>query len=890
MEQVRQLQELESLNRAFQKAFSHTASHEAMEDLLACIGEELDCQRISIFETRVDGTCDNTYEWCRVESDHVRELMRSLPQALFEQWLGQLRRQEYLRVRDIGTLKDALPELASIFEAQGVHSFVASRLAFHGHEIGFFIMENPGEETLCDASIIMPGMRYILSSMVYHEHLIRRMTSINQQDKLTGTGSLESMRKCLQGWPEDGFIGVCYVEVAGWAGDKVSPAALQMEQALIRSGEVLIGLFGQGSVFRVTANEFLVLWDGVQAAFDRRIHQLRKLLEEHDLLCGVGAVARERAGCAPDDLIHQAHLAAHEDWVGRLVPRVPAPKAESADASVGFKAEISLHRSDAFFTLADEFIRRRPDAAMLTAVFDLNYFKLYNDIFGREAGNRFLEAIAASLLRLAEQRGGICGYLGGDNFILLLPLSAVQAEEPRACAEDVYGQLTYPDGFSPAAGVYVSTPGDPLSAMYDHALIALQEIKGSYVEHIRFYDPDRYLRDRDDKLLLMNVRESLEKDEFLFYLQPQVHEQTGKVVGAEALCRWIHNGSLISPGQFIPTLEKTGTIFEVDCVVWEKACRWLKSLKDRGLPQLPISVNVSRVDFFFTDIAQHFIDLTKRYEIDPMLLGVEITESAFADNTDLLMDAVEKLHAAGFQVLMDDFGSGYSSLSMLHSINLDVLKTDVHFMAMSNSDVKAISIVESVVSMAHMIGMVVITEGIETESQRESLLSMGENYAQGFLFYRPMPVEQFEEILRQPELLGESYKKASRQIQNQLHFRDMVHSGVLSGSLLDNLIGPTAVLKREGGALTFMQVNDQYKALAGIGRDMEGAERFVAQNEAFFTQALVKADRHPGDGAAGTVRCRLDDAEASLSARMFVLYTCKDHTLYLMTINSPALG
>ncbi len=885
MEQIRQLQELESLNRAFQKAFSHADARQTMDDLLSCIGEELECQRISIFELRVDGTCDNTYEWCRVASDRVRELMRSLPAELFSQWMGQLHRQDYLRVRDIVTLRNVLPELASIFEAQGVRSFVASRLAFHGHDIGFFIMENPGEETLCDASIIMPGMRYILSSMVYHEHLIRRMTSINQQDKLTGTGSHESMRKRLEGWPEDAFIGACYVEVAGWASDKGAPAAMQMEQALIRCGEVLIGLFGQGSVFRVTANEFLVLWDSIDAAFNRRVDQLTKLLAEHDLLCGVGSVSRQSAGSEPDDLIHQAHLAAHEDCTMKLGPRTASPSSQASE-SASFNADISLHRSDAFFTLAEGFIRNHPGTAMFTAVIDLNYFKLYNDIFGREAGNRFLERIAASLLHLTERLGGICGYLGGDNFILLMPMDDDAAEDPMPFAEAIYGQLSYPDGFSPAVGMYVSTPGDPLTAMYDHALIALQDIKGSYMEHIRFYDPDRYLRDRDDKLLLMDVREGIENDEFLFYLQPQVHEQTGKVVGAEALCRWVRKGSLISPGQFIPTLEKTGTIFEVDCIVWEKACKWLKSLKDRGLPQLPISVNVSRIDFFFTDIARHFIDLAKKYDIDPALLGVEITESAFADNMDLLMDAVEKLHDAGFQVLMDDFGSGYSSLSMLHSMNLDVLKTDVHFMSMSNSDVKAISIVESVVSMAHMIGMIVITEGIETESQRESLLSMGENYAQGFLFYHPMPVDEFEALLRQPELLGESYKKATPQIQNRLHFRDMVHSGVLSGSLLDNLIGPTAVLKREGGLLAFMQVNDQYKALAGTGRDMEGADGFIDRNADFFTRALERADHHPGDGAAGTVHCKA----AILDARIFLLYTCKDHSLYLMTINSPVHG
>ena len=147
------------------------------------------------------------------------------------------------------------------------------------------------------------------------------------------------------------------------------------------------------------------------------------------------------------------------------------------------------------------------------------------------------------------------------------------------------------------------------------------------MEHFRFYDADRFLRDRDDKLLMMSLRESIRRDDFVFYLQPQVREQTGRIAGAEALCRWHRGDQLINPGQFIPTLEKTGTIFEVDCLIWEKVAAWLQSGRLRGLPLLPVSVNVSQIDFFCTDIAEHFIALAKKYDIDPELLGIEITEN-----------------------------------------------------------------------------------------------------------------------------------------------------------------------------------------------------------------------------------------------------------------------
>ena len=197
----------------------------------------------------------------------------------------------------------------------------------------------------------------------------------------------------------------------------------------------------------------------------------------------------------------------------------------------------------------------------------------------------------------------------------------------------------------------------------------------------------------------------------------------------------------------MPVLEKTGYIFQIDCCVWEGVARWIRSLRERGIEPVPVSVNVSRVDFYFADIAEHFINLVKNYEIPPSMIGIEITESALTDNMDTIVAAIKRLREHGFHILMDDFGSGSSSLSMLHTMDVDVLKTDLNFLAGDEKDERGINLVKTIISMAKSLGMTVISEGVETERQRDLLLGMKANYAQGFYFYRPMPVEEFEKLI-----------------------------------------------------------------------------------------------------------------------------------------------
>ena len=884
---------ISALNRAFEKAFVHTATEETLMDLLSCIGEELDCDRIAIFEMNVDNTFDNTMEWCRRGAIREKELLQNIPVEKFDSWKDRLQADEVLKIEDLESILETDPDVYELFHLQQVSSVIVSKLAFHGKGLGFFVIENPDSETLEDVDAILPGMRYIISSLVYSDRLVHQLEQIGFTDKLTGAGNRRSLQEHLEKIDPQNSLALIFCETISWNIEDSRPEHLKEEQMLIRTSQVLCDIFGEDMVFRVGGREFLVLIGAEsEEYFETSLRMVKNMFIEHDLLVAVGSLRKEVCGKELEPLIRQVRLLTYNEKKALLEEHKSHVVSTSTELDTANLADIHLVRGDNFFREADQFLSEVYDQPILTAVIDVNYFKLYNDIFGRKAGNLLLENIAVSLDEEAKRLGGIAGYLGGDNYCLILPAPSTESVDLVPFIEDLFRNIDYPDGFTPAIGIYISADRqESMISMYDRALTPLQEIKGSYMEHYRFYDAGHFQRQREKKLLLMDIQKGLPQGEFIFYLQPQVHGGTGKIVGAEALIRWKKDGQIIAPGVFIPILEKTGYIFVVDCFVWESVVKWLRSLIDRGITPVSCSVNVSRVDFYFTDIADYFIRLVEKYDIPPHLLGIEITESAFTDNTDSILQAVYRLQEAGFRILMDDFGSGSSSLSMLHTMHLDVLKTDVRFMSQETADVRAVSIVESVISMAHMIGMLVVTEGVETEEQRDSLIALGDNYAQGFYFYRPMPVDDFETLLQEPDRIGKPFRAASQIIDNNLKFKNMIREGMVSDTLLDNIIGPAAIFKEKDGSFFLEQINEQCTMLTGIEMDdpyqrEHFLNQFLSTDETDIVSVIHGLATHPFDGSGGVLDFKKQNGEIiRMDVRTFLLYSGDEYKMYLSTLH-----
>jgi EAL domain-containing protein (putative c-di-GMP-specific phosphodiesterase class I) len=285
--------------------------------------------------------------------------------------------------------------------------------------------------------------------------------------------------------------------------------------------------------------------------------------------------------------------------------------------------------------------------------------------------------------------------------------------------------------------------------MFDRALLAMQKIKDSY--GVNFAEYDDVLR--RELLVQRQVSEEAEtalgEHQFDVYYQPKFDLHGNRTDGAEALVRWNHPAlGFMSPGVFIPLFEKNGFIQNVDYYVWEAVCRDIREWKEKGMRLVPISVNVSRRDFEDEHLAEKVIALLERYGIEREYFHIEFTESAYSDNPQLISQTVHKFHDNGFVVELDDFGAGYSSMSALSDLDLDIMKLDMSLIRKDDPN-SSRSVLEFSMQLAKILQLKTVAEGVETEEQKNRIASLGGDYIQGFYYSKPLPREQFEEHLLQ---------------------------------------------------------------------------------------------------------------------------------------------
>lgn len=538
-----------------------------------------------------------------------------------------------------------------------------------------------------------------------------------------------------------------------------------------------------------------------------------------------------------------------------------------------------LYDNHFFYRRAEEYLKAvEPGTYCLVAV-DIEHFRMFNKLYGRAAGDALLTGIADYLLRFRDIHGGIAGYLGGDNYAVLMSYQMEYIRELKYGIIDVVKQWNNTAGFLPALGVYlIDDITVPVETMYDRATIAISKVWGNYSKRICEYNSDMEDRLQEELELLVEIQEGLEKEEFIFFIQPQCNISTGKIVGGESLVRWKRsNGNMIPPGKFIPVLEKNGLIADLDRYVWKKVCQWLRSCLDRGYHPVPVSINVSRIDIFSMDVAEYLKELMEAYQLPSRLLKIEITESAYAESNDKIIRTVKQLREADFLVMMDDFGSGYSSLNMLKSVAVDVLKIDMRFLEINEKEEeKGIGILQSVINMARQMQMPIIVEGVETKKQEEFLKKMGCRYTQGYYYYKPLPVEEFESLMsddRNLDFEGFWYKQVEA-----FHVREFLDANLFNDIMVNNIIGAAAFYDMYENQIEITRVNEQYYQLAGISSKSEAEDRKCFWNHVrdddrqLLYTIFEQAYENPVGGSQGYVHyLRADGAVRWIYLKVFFL-------------------
>lgn len=380
---------------------------------------------------------------------------------------------------------------------------------------------------------------------------------------------------------------------------------------------------------------------------------------------------------------------------------------------------------------------------------NIRNFKFINDMFGRLYGDKVLIQIGNWIKSNITYTNCSYGRLIGDTFGLIIPIDKFNEQLfTQKFSNFIVKYKNIEHKIVVHIGVYkVENITMDISTMFDRAHLAIANNTEIYKTVIQYYDEDVRQNVLNEQQLISELGIAIEENQIIPYLQP-ITDVNGNVVGAEALARWIHpKNGFMPPNKFIPIFEKNGHIVDVDKHIWRKVCQTLDMWRDK-FNDLFISINISPKDFYYINVVDELATLVKEYDIEPKKLRVEITETAMMSDTNEIINIINKLRENGFIVEIDDFGSGYSSLSMLKDMPVDVLKIDMNFLDRSKSDISK-TIVKNVINLSNDLNIVSLTEGVETEQQFHTLIDMGCVLFQGYYFAKPMPIDEFEDYITQ---------------------------------------------------------------------------------------------------------------------------------------------
>lgn len=474
-----------------------------------------------------------------------------------------------------------------------------------------------------------------------------------------------------------------------------------------------------------------------------------------------------------------------------------------------------VYNRDAFFINAQKIINANPDIKYAVMRFNIGSFKLINDMLGRDVGDKVLICVADSI-RAIMSDNIIYARFHADSFAILAPHGEV---DPDFLIETVKNNVKKADIISHDIQYYVgicviSDNDTRIDDICDHALMACRSITGSFNRHVAYYDDRMRFEMLEEQEICDEAHKALLNGEFCMYYQSVYGIKAKRFVSAEALVRWKHpKKGLISPGKFIPIFERNGFIAELDIYVLEQVCKYQQKRSQLGLPPFPISVNVSRMSMYNPNLYDIISGLTDKYGVDPRSFRIEVTETAYNDNPAQILDTIGKLRKKGYPILMDDFGSGYSSLNTLKDIPIDILKLDMKFMQGFEVNSRVGTIVTSVARMSKWLNVPMLAEGVETKEQYDFLESIGCAYIQGYYFAKPVCEEEFSELIAKEEIIPLNQCIESYGISEDVN--EILGSNAMVSKLISGVFGGLGIYEINNDRLEVIRVNEGYMQIMG---------------------------------------------------------------------------
>jgi diguanylate cyclase (GGDEF)-like protein len=430
-----------------------------------------------------------------------------------------------------------------------------------------------------------------------------------------------------------------------------------------------------------------------------------------------------------------------------------------------------LYNKEFFYSYARQFDQFHKDRDMDAIILDVNHFHMINERYGSAYGDEALRQIGEKIKKVFNDVGGIACRKEADTFLVYCP----HREDYKQILEEVSEGLmdeASNNRIRLRMGVYSDVDKSlDMERRFDHAKTAADSVRNSYAKAVGIYDDEIHEKELYAEQLIEDFPKAIEEDQFQVYYQPKfdVRPDTPILVSAEALVRWVHPElGMISPGIFIPLFEDNGLIQRLDQYVWKNTARQVKIWKEKFSYSIPVSVNVSRIDMYDPMLKDTLMEIVKAEDLTTADLILELTESAYTEDSAQIIQTVEELRSLGFRIEMDDFGTGYSSLNMISNLPIDAMKLDMQFVRSAFKEGGNTRMVEVIIDIADFLNVPVIAEGVETEQQLDALKKLGCDLVQGYFFSKPVPAFEFEPFILQRKETDKAMEESRKDIEDQI--------------------------------------------------------------------------------------------------------------------------
>lgn len=714
--------------------FASTNTYTAIEQAMVLVGKHFDIDKICIWEYGFNKNfVDCTHQWCRKSTDNDMSLRQHTPAAILEE-LSAMGTDGITYSSDTSLIKTNTASMNPA--AEGIQKLMQCDIRSNGKRIGFICFYSMDKDTTWSAQTLtsfkqifrlfgesIKSKQASRTMALLRDDTIKAFDLVQNPMIVVDKNSFEVMyfnENAQEYFPKLSLNSKCY-------------ACMHQES----------GPCADCPVHKITENNPTVSCTKksrlIEEPLDVRMTTINWSSDSHSFLISTSTHKETKAEQLKKELEQNINI-------------------EKRIAEASYRDIITGYGNfEKFKVDAQTILNDNPDTDYVMFYFNIKNFKYINETYGHNVGDQTLKAVA-DVLNKYMQEGETFARVISDTYIMLIHSKAedpfmsifnnIKAEVHDAC-------LAIQDRFVVdfTTGILIideTMHSYSINRLVDRAMMAGKSIDASTGVSYAFYDDEYHKKVLNEAQLENSIHGALENNEFCAYVQPKYDIASKSLIGGELLVRWMSpSKGFLEPAAFIPSFEKNGFIYQIDCFMLEQACKSIRRYLDSDIYVIPFSVNLSRVTLAHPDFLSKVQEIVERYYIPHHYLEFEITESIFSENYALMIDVLTKLKSLDFIINMDDFGTGYSSLTLLRDLPIDVIKLDHDFLSRSaTNDKNAVSILRSIIDMAHTLDIRVVSEGIETVEQLDMLRSINCEIGQGFLFAKPMPIEDYDKMIK----------------------------------------------------------------------------------------------------------------------------------------------